>query len=353
MIRRTLRSTLLVAAVVAFPHLCPAPLIYKPGEGWTYEAYGGDTSWKKTRAKDQLEVAEKAFEKKEYDLSLKAAKETVKKWPLSDYAPKAQFLVGRSLEEQKKDEEAFKAYQTLLEKYPKVENYQEVLKRQFEISNRYLGGQWFKLWGVVPFFPSMEKTSKMYEKVIKNGPYSDVAPLAQMSIGTAQEKRGEFTDAVKAYEKAADKYHDQKALAADALFKAGQTHLKQARNAEYDQGVAGRAIASFTDFISLYPEDKRVPEARKNIDGLRAEQARGAIQIAKFYEKKKQWSGALVYYNEVLIKDPESPFAPEAKRRIEFLKSLPGVAAGPVTATTTNAVPAVPVAPVTPPPAKP
>ena len=346
MIRRTFCAGLLLAAVIAFPQLSPAPLIYKPGEGWTYEAFGTTGKWQKPRAKDQLEVAEQAFEKKDYDLALKAARHTVKKWPLSDYAPKAQFLVGRSLEEQKKDEDAFKAYQTLLEKYPKVENYQEVLKRQFEISNRYLGGQRFKLWGVVPTFPSMEKTTQMYEKVIKNGPYSEVAPQAQMSIGTAQEKRGEFTDAVRAYEKAADKYHDQKNLAADALFKAGQTHLKQAKNAEYDQGIAGKAIAAFTDFISLYPEDKRVSEARKNIDSLRAEQARGAIEVARFYEKKKQWSGALVYYNEVLIKDPDSPLAAEAKRRIEFLKSLPGVASAPSTnAPATNAVPVEAVKP--------
>ena len=342
MIRRIFRVALLLLAVVAFPRLCPAPLIYKPGEGWSYETYGSDSSWKKNRAKDQLEVAEKAFEKKDYDLSLKAARETVKKWPLSDYAPRAQFLVGRNLEEQKKDEPAFQAYQELLEKYPKVENYQEVLKRQHEICNRFLGGQWFKLWGVVPFFPSMEKTSKMYEKVIKNGPYSDVAPQAQMSIGTAQEKRGEFTDAVKAYEKAADKYHDQKGVAADAMFKAGLTHLKQAKTAEYDQGVAAKAIATFTDFISLFPDDKRVPEARKHIDGLRTEQARGALRIAQFYEKKKQWSGALVYYNEVLIKDPDSAYARDAKQRIDFLKTLTGVT--PATTSTnapgTNAAPA-------------
>lgn len=328
---------LLLAAVFVLPHVSPAPLVYKPGEGWSYEPVGGGGGWKRTRAKDQLEVAEKAFEAKDYDLSLKAAKETVKKWPLSDYAPKAQFLAGRSLEELKKDEEAFKAYQELLEKYPKVENYEEVLKRQFEISNRYLGGQWFKIWGVVPVFPSMEKTSKMYEKVIKNGPYSEVAPLAQMNIGTAQEKRGEFTDAVRAYEKAADKYHDQKGIAADALYKAGMTHLKQAKSAEYDQGVAAKAIAAFTDFIALYPEDKRVAEARKNIDALRGEQARGALEIARFYEKKQLWSGALVYYNEVLIKDPDSPLAAEAKRRIEFLRTLPGVAAA---TPSTNAAPA-------------
>jgi outer membrane protein assembly factor BamD len=343
MIRRTFRAALLLVAVVAFPQFCPAPLVYKAGEGWSYEPVGGSSGWKKTRAKDQLEVAEKAFEQKDYDLSLKAARETVKRWPLSDYAPKAQFLVGRSLEEDKKDEQAFKAYQELLEKYPKVENYQEVLKRQFEISNRYLGGQWFKLWGVIPFFPSMEKTSKMYEKVIANGPYSDVAPLAQMNIGSAQEKLGEFTGAVRAYEKAADKYHDQKTIAADALYKAGLTHLKQAKSAEYDQGIAAKAIAAFTDFIALYPEDKRVAEARKHIDGLRGEQARGAFAVASYYEKKRQWNGALVYYNEVLIKEPDSPLAAEAKRRIDFLRSLPGVTAA--AAPSTNAAPATPSQP--------
>lgn len=336
MIHRILRVPLFLVAVFVLPHVSPAPLIYKLGEGWSYEPVGGGGGWKRTRAKDQLEVAEKAFAAKDFDLALKAARETVKKWPLSDYAPKAQFLAGRSFEELKQDEDAFNAYQTLLEKYPKVENYEEVLKRQFEISNRYLGGQRFKLWGVVPLFPSMEKTSKMYEKVIANGPYSGVAPLAQMNIGTAQEKRGEFTDAVRAYEKTADKYHDQKGVAADALFRAGMTHLKQARSAEYDQGIAAKAIAAFTDFIALYPEDKRVAEARKNIDSLRGEQARGAMEVARFYERRQMWSGALVYYNEVIIKDPDSSLAAEAKRRIEFLRTHSGVTAA---APSTNATP--------------
>jgi outer membrane protein assembly factor BamD (BamD/ComL family) len=61
------------------------------------------------------------------------------------------------------------------------------------------------------------------------------------------------------------------------------------------------------------------------------------MEIARYYEKKRQWSGALVYYNEVLIKDPDSPMAGEAKRRIEFLKTLPGVTAA--IAPTTNAAP--------------
>ena len=173
--------------------------------------------------------------------------------------------------------------------------------------------------GYVPFFPSMDKTAGMYEKVIKNGPYSEVAPQAQLSIGTAREKQSNYPQAVKAYEQAADRYHDQKKVAADALFKAALAYNKQAKKAEYDQNVAGQAIATFTDFIALYPEDSRVVEAQKLINSLKTEQARGGFEIAKYYEKRRRWKGAVVYYNEVLVKDPNSKYAEEAKQRIDAI----------------------------------
>ena len=285
------RLAFIVLCTVVFPFNSPAPLIYRADEGWTYESVGGG-KWRRTRAKDQLEVAQSAFDKKDYSTALKAAQRTVKTWPLSDYAPKAQYLLGRCYEAKKQDQRAFKEYQKLLEKYPKIENYAEVLERQYGIANRFLAGQWFKLWGYVPFFPNMDKTAEMYEKLIKNGPYSDVAPEAQLKIGAAREKKSDYPLAVKAYERAADRYHDQKKIAADALFKAGMAYNKQARKAEYDQNVAAQAITTFTDFMALYPDDPRVPQAQKLINSLKTEQARGSFVIAKYYENKKTLEGS-------------------------------------------------------------
>ncbi|HVK59251.1 MAG TPA: outer membrane protein assembly factor BamD [Candidatus Kapabacteria bacterium] len=317
---RSLRVLLFFSALFLLAVNTPAPLVYRPGEGWSYESADGSGSWTRTRAKDQLDVAQQAFEKKNFKLSTKAARRVVRIWPFSDYAADAQFLVGRSYEERAKDEKAFKAYQELIEKYPKATKYDEVVKRQYDIANRYLAGQWFKLWGVIPFFPSMDKTVQMYEKLLKNGPYSEVAPSAQMSIGTAREKQSDFPAAVKAYEAAADKYHDRKEVSADAVYKAGMAYLKQAKTAEYDQSIAGHAISTFTDFMTLHPRDPRVTEAQKHIATLKMEQARGSMIVARFYEKKRQWDGALVYYNEVLIRDPQSEYAEEAKQRIEQIK---------------------------------
>ncbi len=321
MTRRTVRLGLFLAALLALPFSSPAPLIYRPGEGWTYEVAGDETSgkWRKTRAKDQLEATKQAFEAGNYRTAIKSANRLVKTWPLSDYAPEGQYLLGRAYEARQQDERAFKEYQNALTKYPKVKNHDEILQRQFDIANRFLGGQWFKLWGYIPFFPNMEKTSEMYNRIVNNGPYSTIAPQAQMNLGAAREKQKELPLAVRAYERAADRYADQPAVAADALHKAGMAYYHQAKKADYDQSISQQAIATFSDFMTLFPRDARVAESQKRIAELKTEQARGAFNVAKFYEKDRRWDGARVYYNEVLLKDPESKLAAEARERIEIL----------------------------------
>lgn len=309
--------------LLGWPHSSPAPLIYTPGEGWTYEAVGGEGKWKRARAKDQLEVAQAAFDHRDYRLATKAARRVVLEWPLSDYAAPAQYLVGRAYEARKQDEKAFKEYQKLVQKYPKVDNFDEVLQREYQICMRYLGGQWFKLWGYIPFFPSMTKTADMFGKIVGNGPFSPVAPHAQLRVGAAHEKAHDYPLAVRAYNVAADRYFDRPVIAADAVYRAGMAHYKQAQKAEYDQGAAGKAIETFTEFAALFPQDARVPETQKLIAGLKQEQARGNYEIARFYEKNHRPDGAVVYYNEVLLLDPSSPYATEARQRIETLKGKP------------------------------
>lgn len=321
MIRWRSKTVLAAALLLAFAVRCPAPLIFTPGEGWRYEKPGGEGSWTRGRAKDQLEVAQQSFDKENYGVALKAARRTVNVWPFSDYAPQAQYLLGRCYEAKLQDEAAFKAYQRLIERYPKIPNYDEVILRQMAIANRYLAGQWFKAFGYIPFFPSMDKTIKLYEQIIKNGPYSEVAPQAQINIGTANEQKfvADFPEAARAYEKAADKYADRKE-GVDALYKVGESYFKQAKRAEYDQSIAAQSIATFTDFVTLYPDEKRVSDAQQKMDALRTEQARGSFEIARFYERRRKWDGALIYYNEVLIKDPKSVYAEEARQRIDDIR---------------------------------
>jgi outer membrane protein assembly factor BamD (BamD/ComL family) len=320
--RRFVALFLFTIVLVLLPFRSPAPLIYTPGEGWIYEPVGGEGKWQRTRAKDQLIVAQDAFDRMDYSLALRAARRTVRVWPLSDFAPQAQYLVGRCYEERGFSERAFKEYQKLLENYPKAINYDDVLKRQYEIANGFLAGEWFRLWGYIPFFPSMEKTSGLYQKIVKNGPYSEIAPQAQLKIGEAREKQSNYPEAVKAYERAADRYNDRAQVAAEALFRQSLAYHKQAQRAEYDQNTAAQAIATFTDFMTLFPNDARVSEAQRIIAELRTEQARGNFEIARYYEKEGRPGSARIYYNEVvglLLDDPNSTYAIQARERLDAL----------------------------------
>ena len=317
--RRFVFLFLLFVLTALMPFRSPAPLYYTPGEGWYYEPYGEKADWQRPNAKLQLEVAEQSFTNKNYGVTLHAAHRILRVWPMSDYAPRAEYLVGRCLETSHKDEAAFSAYQAIIQKYPRSESYEDVLWRQYAIADRFLGGEFFRLWGTIPFYPSMDKTANLFSAIVTNGPYSGVAPHAQLKVGAAREKQKDYEAAVKAYETAADLYYNQPDIAADALYREGVAYQKQAATAEYDQSMAGKSIAAYTDFKTLFPDDKRVPDAEKAMAALKAQQVEGSYKIARFYEQSKKWAGAVVYYNQVLQLDPSSPFATPAKDRIKIL----------------------------------
>ena len=182
----------IIACVVLFPFRAPAPLFYVPGEGWYYESYGQNIKWQRTRAKDQLDVAEQAFNKSDYNTTLHAAHGFCACRPCRATRRTRNICIGRCLEAKGKDEAAFNAYQNIIEKYPRSSRYEDVLWRQYAIANRFLGGEWFRLWGYIPLYPSMDQTAQMFDKIVNNGPYSDVAPHAQLRIGAAREKQKNY-----------------------------------------------------------------------------------------------------------------------------------------------------------------
>ena len=327
---RHIRIPLIFLVLLTATDRCFAPFIYTPGEGWSYEFPGQAKKWRRDTAKDQLGITKTAYKEGDYKTAVKAAGRVIRRWPLSDYAPEAQHLSGLAYEGLNRYEKAFKAYQLLIVKYPKYDHYDEVIQRQFDIANRFLDGRRFRLWGLFPLFRSMDRTSTMYQQVINNGPYSDIAPSAQLNIGEAREKKKDYNRAFLAYEKAADRYADRKVVSADALFRGGLALLQEAKEAEYDQSIAMRAIEMFNDFIALHPEDARRDQAEGHIRALQIEQARGSLKIARYYNKKRQWQGALTYYNEVvdifsrLVDDTEHRYAKEARTRIEQLKAKLG-----------------------------
>ena len=300
--------------------LLQASLVWRPGEGWSDES-GSEVSASSSR--DQLELAHKLEAQGQKDSALKAYKGLVRRWPLSYFAPEAQFRIGKILEDTADFYPAFQAFQKVVTKYNSNNEYfEQSLNEQYRIANLYLAGEPQRIWKI-PVGPSMDRTIEMYERVIKNAPYGTYAPQCQFNIGLAREQQRKFTDAVDAYQLVLDNYPTS-SVAANAQYQIGYAWMRSAQTGDYDMGATKKAVDAFQDFIVRYPGSDKAAQAQENILKLGQKQTQGAFDIAQFYEKSHppQHRAAFIYYNEVVREDPNSPQAQIAKKRIQELKPV-------------------------------
>jgi outer membrane protein assembly factor BamD len=294
-----------------------AELVWRPGEGWSDET-GGDVSASSSR--DQLDLAHKYEAQGQRDSALKAYKGLLRRWPLSFFAPEAQYRVGKIMEDQGDFYNAFQAFQKMVTKYPSSDYFSQALNEQYRIANLFLAGEPQRIWKI-PVGPSMQRTIEMYQRIIKNAPYGDYAPQCQFNIGIADEKQRKFTDAVDAYQLVLDNYPTS-SVAANAQYQIGYAWMKSSISGDYDMGAAKKAVDAFQDYLVRFPNSDKSVQAQENIRRLGQKQTQGAFDIAKFYETQHQTRAAFIYYNEVLREDPNSDQAMQAKKRIADLRPL-------------------------------
>ena len=320
MFRRVGLLICLIAMALAAVPVARAALVWRPNEGWVDESTGSGLSASSSR--DQLDVANKLFDANSYEAALKAYRILVRRWPISFFAPEAQFKIGMCEEKKGEFWAAYKAYQKMVQKYPASTFFQQALDREFAIGNLYLAGEPQRLWKI-PMGPSMEKTAEIFETVIKAAPYGDHAPEAQFKIGLAHEKSKKWSEAVEAYTKILDKYPGNP-IAGDAQYQIGYAWYSSASAADYDQSAADKAIEAFQDFIVRYPNSEKVEAAKGHMESLHGTQTQGSFNIAHFYEKQKNYKAAYIYYSDVVRQNSDSKQGQEARKKIDYLRPLVG-----------------------------
>ena len=67
-----------------------------------------------------------------------------------------------------------------------------------------------------------------------------------------------------------------------------------------------------------------MPQARENLQQLTGGSTKSTLDVAKFYDKTKQFRAAVIYYNDVIKAQPDTLEANYAKTRIEELKAKYG-----------------------------
>jgi outer membrane protein assembly factor BamD len=311
------------AACVAFPERSPAPVVFRPGEKVKYHPPGEEEI--NGNAEQLFNIAQTAEKNGNRGRAIKAYRKLVKRYPHSTLAPEAAFRGAKLMEESGDTIKAAAVYRGLMESYPNTPHFQEAIEAQFRIGELYLHGKKVKVLGL-PLVTSMDDAVEIFAAIVRSAPYGRNTARAQFDIGRAREQQGSNDLAIEAYQSVVEKFPND-SLAVDAQYQIGYIWFKATRAGTYDPDAVDKARTAFQDFLFRFPKSEKAPQARENLALLEHHQIKGSLDVAKFYDKAKNYRAAVIYYNEVIRQQPGSPESEIAKKRIDQLRAKVGDAA--------------------------
>jgi hypothetical protein len=109
-------------------------------------------------------------------------------------------------------------------------------------------------------------------------------------------------------------------IAADAQYQIGYVQLHLIENGSNDRAARVKARDAFEDFLVRYPQSEKVQQAKDNIAKLSDKNFKKTLEVARFYEKVKNYKAAVIYYNDIVQNGKDTPEATEANKSLEHLK---------------------------------
>jgi len=252
--------------------------------------------------------------------AISAYRRFIKDNPASPLAMKAQYRIAEIYEYLGDANKAFTNYQTLLTQYPDTPDFEKAVGRQVTIANMYLGGRKLKFLGLA-IVPSTDRAEEMFTSIIKNAPYSKNAPVAQFNLGLTYERQGRVKEAAAAYQAVLDNYPNS-AVADDALYQIGYIYKRLGDSGRsQDLSAVITSKNTFEDFLLQFPNNEKSPQARDNIGVLSAKETDDLMDIARYYDRFKNYRAAAIYYNDVIRRAPGSSDANAAEARMQELRA--------------------------------
>lgn len=249
-------------------------------------------------------------------------------WPQAPEAPGAQLLYARHLDRRRRFQEAFDAYQHLVDTYPGRFEFNEIIARQMDLAKAIMEHRKGKFL-FIPGFSAPERAIPYLEKIVRNAPESPLAAEAYFRIGQAQERVYAYPEAIDAYFTALNRFPDSDVAEPSALGQA-RCHIRIARDSPEDNRAVETAIAACDLYLQRHPDSASADDIRATRRELLARQARTAFDRARYYDRiLRRPAAALIEYRAFLAAYPDADQAADARRRVQELSRQLGPDAPP------------------------
>lgn len=286
-----------------------AYLLTASPRGWAQEP--STTAANNAEAAALLQQARDYEAAGDYNRAMTTYRTVVKRFAVSPSAPAAQFRVAELLEQSGNNNRAFEAYQKLVQDYPQSREFDRAITAQLAIADETMQRRRY------------ERAEEMYNSILGAAPYAKFAPAAQFKLGQAFESRNEYDKAIAAYQMILDRYGSSD-YADDALYQIGFVQLSEAQSRSKDLSAAVDAKNTFEEFLMEYPRSEKAAQARENLERMTGREATDILSIAKFYDRGNNPRAAVIYYGDLVRRQPGSEDAKLAGDRIEEIRATFG-----------------------------
>jgi outer membrane protein assembly factor BamD len=310
---------LFLACCIASPFSSSAAVVFRPTKG-RYVTPGDENV--SGNAQQLFQIGQTAETSGNPKRAIKAYRALVRRHPKDTLAAEAAYRYAVLTEQNADPLRAAAAYRIVVTEYPKSPHFGEAIEAQFRIGELYLNGKKLKFMGI-PIRKATDRAIEIFAAIVRTAPYGKYTARAQFNIGLATEKQGNADGAVAAYTSVAEKFPNDP-VAADAQYQIGYLWFIAARAGTRDSKAVQNAKLGFQDFLYRYPKSEKAAQARENLRILEQRQTSDAFQIARFYDKRKNYRAAVIYYNDVIRQQPGSTQSDRARRRVEELRKKVG-----------------------------
>jgi len=220
-------------------------------------------------------------------------------FPSSAQAPEAQFRIAEYLNAKGKRSKAFDVYQNVINNYLSTPLYKTSLDRQITIAHDSFSGRYKTKAVFLRTKVPAERIDEMLKQVISNAPQAPSAPESLYLRGQLLEREKRTSQAVQVYRNLSQNYPESN-YSGESLFRVGSILFDQTQKSDTNLDNFKNALLTFEELKTLYPRHAKIPEANQMIARIEGHDIKRSLEIAQFYEKKRQFPSALFYYNEIL-----------------------------------------------------
>lgn len=264
----------------------------------------------KETAELQIEFARSLMLKEEYKQALRETDRFQRYFADSGMADENQFLRGEIRMAQGKLRDAAKEFQRVLSEYPETALYDDAIAKQYEIGDRYYekGQKRLKKWWIPLRKRPLKHAISVYSMVIENQPFTLAAAEAQYKLGLCHAARKEYIEAAYEYRRVIEDYGDSDWVD-EASYSLAICYYDASLPPDYDQTSSELSVQATDDFLLRFPVDSRGDELKVKRQEMRDQIAAQRLKNAQFYEKRREFHSARIYYQVLVDEFGDTPSA--------------------------------------------